>query len=187
MFGRPFRIPTDLLYVHMDPRQFYSLKQFQDNMKFMYECAQDAMMKSQTKMKTYYDRKRKDDDLHVGDYVYVYIPRIRSTQLKAKWHGPHLITQKSVTNYEVEMIIDGVTRLKWLPRDRLKRCYQDGRNTAVQHDDNPEMQIPDLDIESSSSSDDDISTDDNSNNEKPGYNLTYFTLLYFGQAPARTI
>ena len=64
------------------------------------------------------------------------------------------------------MIIDGVTRLKWLPRDRLKRGYQDGRDTAVQHDDNPEMQIPNLDIESSSSSD-----DDNANNEQPGYNL----------------
>ena len=67
MFGRPYRIPAEILYGHLDGRNFYSLKQFQDNMKFMYECAKKAIVISKRKMKTYYDKMRKEDNLHVGD------------------------------------------------------------------------------------------------------------------------
>ena len=72
MFGRPFRIPTDMLYGYIEDSKFYSLKDFQDNMRCMYELAKRSTNTSQTKMKHFYDKHRTEDELDIGDYVYVY-------------------------------------------------------------------------------------------------------------------
>ena len=160
MFGRPFRIPTDLLYGQVDGRKFYSLKEFQDNLKYMYGCAREAMLESQDKMKTTYDKKRKHDDLGVGDFVYVFNPKVTNTQLRAKWEGPYPITRKTSTNYEVR----GSTRMQWLPRDRLRRY--NGNVTNIERDD---IETSDnrsrIESDSSSDSSSDISSEESDNDD----------------------
>ena len=124
MFGRRFKIPSEMLYGNLECNKFYSLKDFQKNIRIMYECAKRAMDSNQQTVKKFYDKRRKEDDLHVGDYVYVYNPRTNNMKLKAKWEGPHKVVAKSENVYLVEMLQKNKPERKWLPRDRLRRCYE---------------------------------------------------------------
>ena len=123
MFGRPFRILSDMMYGNFDRSQFHSIDEFQRNMTSMYRCAKRVMGNRQVEMKKQYDKKRVRDPLKVGDLVYVYNPRKKDVKLKPKWNGPFKIVNKSEHVYKVRVVHEAKVVFEWLPRDRLRRCY----------------------------------------------------------------
>ena len=134
MFGRKFRLPADILFGNLSEHEFQSIAEFQDNLAAMYECAYESIGHCQSEMKKHYDKKRKSEPLTIGDYVYIFNPRIRSNELKSKWNGPFEITE---TKNHVFKAND-----HWHPRDRLRKCHDD------------------IKIDQLSSSDDDTSDED---------------------------
>ena len=169
MFGRPFKIPCDMLYGNIEYSKFHNLKDFQDQMKIMYECAKRTMGVNQMIMKKMYDKRRKEDDLDVGEYVYVYNPRSGNMKLKPRWEGPYKVAKKSDHLYFIECEIPG----KWLPRDRLRRCHE------IPIAEEPSDKLTNLDQYSSTSDDESSSENDNDDNVEvnaeglgnAGYNL----------------
>ena len=158
MFGRPFRIPSEMLYGGIDDCKFFSLKEFQENMRLMYDLVKKSMEGSQANTKKFYDKRRTDDDLDIGVFVYVYNPGMKDAKLKAKWHGPYMVTNKNETLYQIKIIKNDVIRFQWLPRDRLKRCYQPGLKSDIQTEEGKaqELQTTTVSEYSSSSDDDDV-------------------------------
>ena len=128
----------------------------------MYDCAKKAMKTSQTNMKRYYDKRRRDEELNVDEYVYVFNPGLRNAKLKPKWLGPYKITKISGTLYQIEIIKDGISRLQWLPRDRLKRCHQLRLGSTINH----ENAVEECDSENSGEMSDSSSSADESENEE---------------------
>ena len=120
MFGRPFRLPIDVLYGSGGHIRSHSIEEFRKNMTAMYRCAQKVMKRRQAQMKALYDKKRTSDPLSIGDMVYVYSPRVN--KLEPKWDGPHEIVSKSENVYEIAVKQEAKITYQWLPRDRLRRC-----------------------------------------------------------------
>ena len=84
MFGRTFRIPSDILYGKYEHSHFYSIEEFKKQLSFMYKLANENMGLRQRKMKSEYDKKRKESKLEVADNVLVFSPRLQKVKLAAK-------------------------------------------------------------------------------------------------------
>ena len=167
MFGRAFRIPTDILYGDCDRSHIQSVEEFQRNMISMYRCAKRVMGDRQVEMKKYYDKKRTADPLQVGDMVYVYNPRMKNVKLQPKWDGPFEIINKSENVYEVRVVRESKIKCQWLPRDRLRRCYR-----PKVRDEHVNIQTANEGVNNRLTSDSSSSEDENINHGVPhGYNL----------------
>ena len=154
MFGINFRIPIDVLYGNSNRSNFQSVEDFHKNMVMMYRCAKKAMGEKQEKMKKLYDRKRINDPLHIGDFVYVLNPRFKNVKLQPNFEGPFEIIHKSENVYAVQIVRGNRVLLEWLPRDRLRRCYRRSITCRVNNgNDNYLNPLSDNCIDSSSSSD----------------------------------
>ena len=79
------------------------------------EVARNNILVRQPRSVTY-DKKVADEELQVGELVYVFYPRNKSKKLACKWFGPYCILQAKHPAYE----IDFGTKRQWLTRDKLK-------------------------------------------------------------------
>ena len=122
MFGREFRMPTDILYPvktkSPNGPRFLNYTNHADTMSVIYELARQSNIDRQTKAKSHYDKKIRDHVLEVGQAVLVLNPRYRSTSLTYRWQGPAEVKEVKHPVYRVEH----QGRDKWLLRDRLKCC-----------------------------------------------------------------
>ena len=123
MFGRNFKLPTDILYGNFDKEGTGSIKEFGNNLRRMYRCANEAMKTRQLKTKEIYDRKRTIDPLQKGDFVYVLNPRNKNVKLEVNYDGPFEIIDKSEHVYAIQMPRRNKLVTEWLPRDRLRKSH----------------------------------------------------------------
>ena len=82
----------------------------------LYEVARNNMSVSQLRSATYYDKKVADEELQVGELLYVFYPSIKSKKLAHKWFSPYCILQAKHPAYEINL----GTKSQWLTRDKLK-------------------------------------------------------------------
>ena len=101
LFGRKFRGPMDIL------RQLWTKEDISFEIKTTYqyvvdlkqrlsdtcELAHDMLSKSQSKYKTYYDRKARPRTLQEGEQVLILLPTDRN-KLLMQWRGPYTVVQK---------------------------------------------------------------------------------------------
>ena len=93
MFGRKFRVPTDMLFgtLSRDKNCPLSIEQFSEQLSSMYELAKQRMSTRQKVSATYYDKKITDDKLVPGEQVYIYQPAKSHKKLEIKWDGPYKV------------------------------------------------------------------------------------------------
>ena len=94
------------------------------------------MQARQVAAATYYDKQVVDDELQVGELVFVLAPRNKSKKLILKWFGPSEIVKYCHPAYEI--LVDNNT--KWVIRDKLKRAPR-GVNIQIEPD-QPDIVTP---------------------------------------------
>ena len=82
----------------------------------LYDIARNNMSVRQLRCTTYYDKKVADEELRVGELVYVFYPCSKSKKLACNWIGPYRMLQAKIPAYE----IDFGTKSQRLTRDKLK-------------------------------------------------------------------
>eukprot|EP00795_Rhopilema_esculentum_P007318 gene7318-13030_t len=166
MFGRRFRVPIDILYGTFENTESnLSLQSYKDNLNSMYDTAREHMNQRQARYAAYHDKNVIDDKLSVGDYVYVYLPRLARVKLIAKWNGPFKIIRASHPVYSIEIPSNKGTLIKTVTRDKLKRAPESVMNTTVLH-------VPTDDVTNSQSSDEIFAESDSEEElDEPRYNL----------------
>ena len=121
MFGRDYRVPTDVIYgISKDIPKYASVMEYERMLSNLYSLARESMVTRQSKAATYYDSKVRDCELKEGDDVYVLLPRNLKKKLTLKWSGPHKIISVSHPAYEVEIKVENTIERKWVTRDKLK-------------------------------------------------------------------
>ena len=122
MFGRKFRIPLDILHgSFLESSAYCSFEDYKKELNFMYNIAREKMDLRQAITVTYYDRKRQDSTLEIGDFVLPYNPRLKREKLTPKWTGPFEVIRCSHPMYQIKLTTEGKISEKWLPRDRLRK------------------------------------------------------------------
>eukprot|EP00795_Rhopilema_esculentum_P004930 gene4930-21270_t len=166
MFGRRFRVPIDILYGTFENTESnLSLQSYKDKLNSMYDTAREHMNQRQARYAAYHDKNVIDDKLSVGDYVYVYLPRLARVKLIAKWNGPFKILKASHPVYSIEIPSNKGTLIKTVTRDKLKRAPESVMNTTVLH-------VPTDDVTNSQSSDEIFAESDSEEElDEPRYNL----------------
>ena len=102
MFGRDYRVPIDIMYnVRNDDGKFSSNAEYEQTLQDLYNVARESMQARQVPAATYYDQKVVDDELQVGELVYVLAPRNKSKKLALKWFGPFEIVECCHPAYEI--------------------------------------------------------------------------------------
>eukprot|EP00795_Rhopilema_esculentum_P015776 gene15776-7075_t len=163
---RRFRVPIDILYGTFENTESnLSLQSYKDNLNSMYDTAREHMNQRQARYAAYHDKNVIDDKLSVGDYVYVYLPRLARVKLIAKWNGPFKIIRASHPVYSIEIPSNKGTLIKTVTRDKLKRAPESVMNTTVLH-------VPTDDVTNSQSSDEIFAESDSEEElDEPRYNL----------------
>eukprot|EP00795_Rhopilema_esculentum_P006559 gene6559-12057_t len=161
-----FRVPIDILYGTFENTESnLSLQSYKDNLNSMYDTAREHMNQRQARYAAYHDKNVIDDKLSVGDYVYVYLPRLARVKLIAKWNGPFKIIRASHPVYSIEIPSNKGTLIKTITRDKLKRAPESVMNTTVLH-------VPTDDVTNSQSSDEIFAKSDSEEElDEPRYNL----------------
>ena len=173
MFGREYLVHLDVIYGANEKAPTYS--QVGDYIKMLqklYEVARNNMSVRQLRSATYYDKKVADEELRVGELVYVFYPRNKSKKLACKWFGPYRILQAKHLAYE----IDFVTRSEWLTRDKLKVAPKNSQVASPfidEQDPRPSETSDITDTVSSESEDDEVLEGDNIVDHPPRYNRRY--------------
>ena len=88
----------------------------------LYEVARNMSVR-QLRSVTYYDKKVTDEELQVGELVYVFYPRNKSKKLACKWFGPHGILEAKHPAYEIDL----GAKTQWLTRDKLQVAPKDSQ------------------------------------------------------------
>ena len=102
MFGRDYRVPIDIMYkVCNDDRKFSSIAEYEQTLQDLHNVARESKQARQVAASTYYDKKVVDDELQVGELVYVLAPRNKSKKLALKWFGPFEIVKCCHPAYEI--------------------------------------------------------------------------------------
>ena len=73
----------------------------------MYNIAREKMDLRQAITTTYYDRKRQDSTLEIGDFVLEYNPRLKREKLTPKWTGPLEVIRCSHPMYQIKLTKNG--------------------------------------------------------------------------------
>ena len=155
MFGRDYRVPLDVLYnVRNDSHAFTTVSQYERTLQNLYEIARRNMEARQVAAATYYDKKVLDDELKVGESVFVFAPRNKSKKLALKWFGPHRVITCKHPAYEIRT----GSETKWVTRDKLKRVSSRVKPNIIKE---PEIVTPQVvneleDESSDSDSDEDV-------------------------------
>ena len=83
MFGCDYRVRIDIMYnVRNDDRKFSSIAEYERTLQDFSNIARESMQTRQATSVTYYDKNIFDDELQVGELVYVLAPRNKSKKLK---------------------------------------------------------------------------------------------------------
>ena len=173
MFGREYLVPLDVIYGANEKAPRYS--QVGDYIKMLqklYEVARNNMSARQLRSATYYDKKVADEELRVGELVYVFYPRNKSKKLACKWFGPYRILQAKHPAYE----IDFGTKSEWLTRDKLKVAPKNSQVASPfidEQDPRPSETSDITDTVSSESEDEMILEGDNIADQPLRYNKRY--------------
>jgi len=81
------------------------LENLRANLRSAYKLAHEHARKSHAANIRYYDRRARDSEFTVGEFVYLYCPAVKeglSSKFKKPWTGPWLVTfRKSRLNYTV--------------------------------------------------------------------------------------
>ena len=173
MFGREYLVPLDVIYGANEKAPRYS--QVGDYIKMLqklYEVARNNMSARQLRSATYYDKKVADEELRVGELVYVFYPRNKSKKLACKWFGPYRILQAKHPAYEIDFGI----KSQWLTRDKRKvapKTSQVASPFIDEQDPKPSETSDITDTVSSESEDEKIFEGDNIADQPPRYNRCY--------------
>ena len=110
------------------------LENLKVNLRLAYKLAREHARKSHIRNKRYYDRRARDREFAVGDYVYLYNPAIKaglSSKFRKPWTGPWLVTaRRSHLNYTLvnergkEMTVH-VNRMKAAHKPPIGRGRED--------------------------------------------------------------
>ena len=115
------KLSPELRHTEQAPR----LENLKAALKSAYRLAQENARKSHSYNKGYYDRKARERNFSVGQYVYLYSPAIKvglSAKFRKPWTGPWLITgQKSRLNY---VLVDERGRQVTAHVNRMKPCLK---------------------------------------------------------------
>ncbi len=118
MFGRDFRMPIDIIYpTFQDSPNFTNYQQHYDTMNQIYEIALKSNIVRQQRAKGYYDKKIKNDTLHLDGKVLILNPRYRSNSLTYRWYGPGRVIQCKHPVYEIFF----QDNKSWYLRNKQKR------------------------------------------------------------------
>eukprot|EP00112_Aurelia_sp_Birch-Aquarium-sp1_P015743 Seg3512.1 transcript_id=Seg3512.1/GoldUCD/mRNA.D3Y31 product="Retrovirus-related Pol polyprotein from transposon 412" pseudo=true protein_id=Seg3512.1/GoldUCD/D3Y31 len=122
MFGRKFRVPTDMLFGTFSRGKNFplSIEQFSEQLSSMYELARQRMSTRQKVSASYHDKKIADDKLEPGELVYIYQPVKSRKKLEVKWDGQYKVVVAAHPVYHVEVNWKNV-KTKCLTRDKLRR------------------------------------------------------------------
>jgi len=101
------------------------LENLKATLKSAYRLAKENARKSHATNKRYYDRKARDRNFAVGEYVYLYSPAIKvglSAKFRQPWTGPWRITARiSHLNYT---LVNERGREVTVHVNRIKPCYK---------------------------------------------------------------
>ena len=125
-----------------------------------------------TQAAAYYDKRVADEELQVGELVYVFYPRNKSKKLTCKWFGPYRILHAKHPAYK----IDFGTKSQWLTRDKLKVAPKNSQFASAfidEQDPKPSETSDITDTVSSESEDEMILVGDNIADQPPRYNRRY--------------
>ena len=127
MFGRKFRVSADMLFGSycQEENLPLSIEDFREHLNTMYAIARSKMDTRQKIAASYYDQKRMDDKLQIGESLYLYLPAKKREKLAIKWVGPYVVVLASHPVYHIQM--DNGNQ-KCVTRDRLRRA---GKNTQL--------------------------------------------------------
>ena len=129
MFGREVRGPLFALKQQWTVKktQPQSVVNFvldtQDKLKKMQDLATKADQASKVRMKTYYDKKSRNDPLKIGDEVLVLLPE-DSAGAMAQWHGPYVILEKPTPLTYIISTPSRGRKTRRFHRNLLKRFVQ---------------------------------------------------------------
>ena len=126
-FGRQLNVPLDMVYGSLESinTPVSTFDDFKKTISDLYELARNNMDTRQKVAATYYDKKVLDDVLHVGDLVYVYLPRNQRVKLTLKWMGVAKILKEHHPSYQVEIPTEKGAVQKWTVRNKLKSAPPD--------------------------------------------------------------
>ena len=173
MFGREYLVPLDVIYGANEKAPRYSqVGNYIKMLQKLYEVARNNMSARQLRSATYYDKKVADEELRVGELVYVFYPRNKSKKLACKWFGPYRILQAKHPAYEIDL----VTKSEWLTRDKLKVAPKNSQVASPfidEQDPRPSETSDITDNVSSESEDEVVLEGDNIVDQPARYNKRY--------------
>ena len=103
MFGRECLVPLDVMYgANKEVLRYSQVGDYIEMLQKLCEVARNNMSVRQLRSATYYDKKVADEELRVGELVYVFYPRNKSKKLACKWFGPYRISQAKHPAYEID-------------------------------------------------------------------------------------
>ena len=144
MFGRPVRMPIDIMYGTPTPRPSSIPKYVKDlcgDLESAYERVQVCMGEQLDRQKELYDRKTHGEQFKQGDLVRLHTPvvsRGKSRKLHRPWTGPYRVVKRlSEAVYRIHHLQQRRKRMV-VHFDRLKPCPQ-GIRLQV---DPPPSQLP---------------------------------------------
>ena len=111
-----------------------SIEDFREHLNTMYAMERSKMETRQKISASYYDQKRMDDKLQIGESVYLYLPAKKREKLAIKWVGPHVVVLESHPVYHIQMENGNQ---KCVTRDRLRRA---GKNAQLATSDVEEVE-----------------------------------------------
>lgn len=127
MLGRETRMPIDLTTASLDDEDHAVddyVKQLRSKIRDAHERAEKCLGKSAVRQKIAYDRKSRDHQLQVGDFVWLHNPAKKkgtSPKLQLRWTGPYLILSK-LSDVTLRIQSSPRAKPKVVHADRLKPC-----------------------------------------------------------------
>ena len=141
LYGRTVRGPLKVLKeVWLQDEPLMNLLDYvsdmRQRMQEAWEIARGNLKQAQTRMKTWHDKKAKNQQFQVGDKVLVLLP-IPYQPLQARYSGPYIITKKTST---VDYVIDTPDRRKpqRLCHINMLKAYQQHSEETMNSTGNPE-------------------------------------------------
>lgn len=130
-FGKEMVTPIDTAInpnlTEVSPNYRETLKSFIDNIKLAREVARENILRSQTQMKEYYDRKSEQPKYKISDFVWLYDPTTPigfSRKLKPRWTGPYTIVEIGPNStYRLRHYETNVTTENLVNAQRLKPAF----------------------------------------------------------------
>ena len=130
LYGRDPRVPTSTVLTYQRSPYTVDIDDYKSemmtNLSQAWKLAQENIKVAQTHQKNQYDKKTRNVNLKVGDWVMVLMPteaKGEKRKLARPFNGPFWVLTVTPTNAEVRLVDDPKAASIFVALDRVRMCY----------------------------------------------------------------